>query len=288
MKNVALVLSGGGARGYAHIGAIKVLEQNGFQITSIAGTSIGALIGGIYATGQLKNFEEWITSLDIRQLFKLTDFSFSRQGFVKGKKIFDKIKEIVPNCNIEDLPFPFCAIATDIIDGSEFVFTKGDLFDAIRASVSIPTLFLPHVIAGRNFVDGALLNPVPVDRIKRTDSDILIVVDVNASVRYGTVKVENEQLHSGRYYRTIMKIKDKLRINAQVRKPDKISIFNMTNKSIGIMIHKISELTVAKHRPDLLIPISMDSFNFYEFYKAGEIIAEGEKATLEALKNFHS
>jgi NTE family protein len=143
IKNVALVLSSGGARGGAHIGAIKVLEQNGFRITSIAGTSMGALIGGIYATGQLQAFEEWISSLDLWEVLRLTDFSISKKGFVKGKKVIEKIKEIVPEHNIEDLPVPFCAIATEILSGTETIFTKGNLYEAIRASISIPTVFQP-------------------------------------------------------------------------------------------------------------------------------------------------
>ena len=129
-KNVALVLSSGGARGFAHIGVIKVLEKEGFKITSVAGTSMGALVGGIYATGQLTNFEEWICSLDIKEVLRLTDLSISNKGLVKGKKIIEKMKEIVPERNIEDLAIPFCAVATDILNGTEKIFTRGKLYDA--------------------------------------------------------------------------------------------------------------------------------------------------------------
>lgn len=114
-RNVALVLSGGGARGFAHIGAIKVLENHGYTITSVAGTSMGALVGGIYASGRISEFEEWVSSLDVMEILKLTDISLSSKGFVKGTRVIDKLKEIVHDRDIEDLPIPYCAIATDLI-----------------------------------------------------------------------------------------------------------------------------------------------------------------------------
>ena len=295
-KNVALVLSSGGARGCAHIGAIKVLSDNGFKITSVAGTSMGALIGGIYATGQLAQFEEWISSLDIREVLRLTDFSISKKGFVKGKKVIDKMKEIVPERNIEDLLIPFCAVATDIVHGTETVFEEGDLYEAIRASISIPTVFQPLKIGENYFVDGGLLNPIPVNRVKRSDNDLLIVVDVSSPIPYeketGEASVadekktdENEIYQGGKYSGQIERIKKKLTNLFPAKKEEHIGIFNLTNKSIGTMMHKISELTLEKNKPDLLISISRESFGSYDFYKAKEIITEGETATLKALKN---
>ena len=129
-KNVALVLSSGGARGFAHIGAIKVLEQHGYNITSVAGTSMGALVGAIHAAGQLGEFEEWVRTLDVMEVLKLTDISLSSKGFVKGKKIIEKLKEIVPERSIEELHIPYCAVATNFIKGKEKVFTEGSLFNA--------------------------------------------------------------------------------------------------------------------------------------------------------------
>jgi NTE family protein len=145
IRDVALVLSSGGARGFAHVGAIKVLERNGFRITSIAGTSMGALVGGIYATGKLQAFEEWANSLDIMEVLRLTDFTISKKGLVKGKKVIGKIKEIVPERNIEDLNIPFCAVATDILEETEVLFTKGSLYEAIRLLFQFRS-FQPHRI----------------------------------------------------------------------------------------------------------------------------------------------
>jgi NTE family protein len=282
-KNVALVLSSGGARGCAHIGAIKVLDQNGYKITSVAGTSMGALVGGIYATGQLLQFEEWIRSLDIKEVLRLTDFSISKKGLVKGKKVIDKIKQIVPERNIEDLSIPFCAVATDIIEGTEAVFTEGNLYEAIRASISIPTVFQPVKIGNRYFVDGGLTNPIPVNRVKRHKDDLLVVVNVSSPIPYEKKSIEIEKLSDKKYSEQIKLIKEKLNNLIPTKKTEDIGIFNLTNKSISTMMRKISDLTLEKHKPDLLINISKESFGTYDFYKAKEIIEEGESATLSAL-----
>ncbi|MGA2823790.1 MAG: patatin-like phospholipase family protein [Bacteroidales bacterium] len=283
-KNVALVLSSGGARGCAHIGAIKVLKKSGFNITSVAGTSMGALVGGIYATGQLQQFEKWISSLDIMEVLRLTDFSISKKGLVKGKRVIKRIKEIVPERNIEDLPIPFCAIATDIINGTETLFIKGNLYDAIRASISIPTVFQPLKIDEQYYVDGGLLNPVPVNRVKRHDGDLLVVVNVSSPIPYEKKKDENEPIIVKRQLKHINLIKSKLNNLIPTKKNDDIGIFNLTNRSIGTMMRKITELTLEKYQPDLLINISKESFSTYDFYKAKEIIKEGELATLKALQ----
>jgi NTE family protein len=282
-KNIALVLSSGGARGCAHIGAIKVLEQHGFKITSIAGTSMGALVGGIYATGQLKQFEEWISSLDIKKVLQLTDFSISKKGLVKGKKVIDKIKQIVPERNIENLSVPFCAVATDIIEGTEVVFTEGNLYEAIRASISIPTVFQPLKIGKRYFVDGGLTNPIPVNRVRRFEDDLLVVVNVNAHIPYIKKTAETEKPHDRKHSEQIKNIKEKLNKLIPTKKNEDIGIFNLTNKSISTMTRRISDLTLEKHRPDLLINISKESFGTFDFYKAKEIIKEGEMAAMNAL-----
>lgn len=284
-KNVALVLSSGGSRGCAHIGAINMLEKNGYKITSVAGTSMGALVGGIYATGQLQQFEEWISSLDILEVLRLIDFSISKKGLVKGKKIIDKIRQIVPERNIEDLSIPFCAVATDIIGETEAVFTEGNLFKAIRASISIPTVFQPVKIGDRYFVDGGLTNPIPVNRVKRYKGDLLIVVNVSSPISYEKKSIETEKLSDNRYSEQIKLIKEKLNNLIPTKKTDDIGIFNLTNNSIGTMMRKISDLTLEKHKPDLLINISKEAFGTYDFYKAKEIIIEGERATLDALRS---
>ena len=153
MKNVALVLSSGGPRGFAYIGAIEELESRGYKITSIAGTSIGSLIGGMYAAGKLPEVKDFLFSLNGWKVFGLMDISISRNHLVKGDKIIEALQEIVPDVNIEDLPLPYKAIATDLLTGEEVIFDKGDLFSAVRASISIPWLFRPVKMGMRTLID---------------------------------------------------------------------------------------------------------------------------------------
>lgn len=282
-KNVALVLSSGGARGFAHIGVINVLLSQGYNITSIAGTSMGALVGGIYATGQLPEFEQWVKALDLREVIRLTDFSISKKGLIKGIKIFDKIKEFIPDREIEDLLVPFCAVATDIIRGKEVVFAKGSLYEAVRASVSIPTVFQPHKYNESYFVDGGVLNPLPVNRVKRHPDDILVVVDVNAVSPVEKEFVRKETYKEYKYFPQILNLNRKLRNPIPRNKADDLGLFNLTSKSISLMITRISELTLENNKPDILISLSHEAFGVYDFYKATEIIKRGEMLTEKAI-----
>lgn len=177
--DVALVLSSGGSRGLAYIGAIEELERRGYDITSVAGCSMGALVGGMYAAGRLPQFKEWLYSLDNVQIISLMDLSISASYIVKGTKIMEALSEIVPDVNIEDLPIPFVAVATDLYTGEEVVFREGSLLDAIRASISIPSLFKPYKIGHRTLLDGGLVNPFPLDLAVRNGHDILVGFDVN-------------------------------------------------------------------------------------------------------------
>ena len=175
--NVALALSSGGARGLAHIGVIAELEARGYRISSIAGCSMGALIGGVYAAGKLNEFREWMKTMDRKKMLELTDFSLSINHIVKGKRIIEAIMEFVPDMAIEDLPIPYCAIATDLISGKEVVFNKGSLFEAIRASISLPSFYEPVHRDDMLLIDGGVINPIPLNRVKRLPGDILVGVD---------------------------------------------------------------------------------------------------------------
>ncbi len=284
-KNVALVLSSGGARGFAHIGAIKVLESAGYKITSVAGTSMGALVGGIYASGQLREFEEWVSSLDVMEVLKLTDLTISGKGFVKGKKVIEKMKEIVPARNIEDLHIPYSAVATDFTKGVEKIFTEGSLFDAIRASISIPTVFQPFRNDGDYYVDGGLVNPIPINRVKRHEGDLLAVVDVNADIPHEEPDSEEEDKEEkdNKYLRKIRNIYSRTDKHIPKDKNDDIGLFNMNTRSISIMLNQIAALTLRNYDIDIMVKISRDSFGVYDFYKAASIISAGEKATKMAL-----
>ncbi len=142
-RKVALVLSGGGARGIAHIGAIEALEEAGFEISSVAGTSMGALVGGMFAAGRLAEFRDWICSLDRYKVLGMVDLAFSSEGLVKGNRVMKALKSLVPDVRIERLAVPFAAVSADLVTGREVVFDHGDLFGAVRASISIPSVFQP-------------------------------------------------------------------------------------------------------------------------------------------------
>ena len=285
-KNVALVLSAGGARGFAHIGAIKVLEQHGYTITSVAGTSMGALVGAIYASGQLQEFEEWVSTLDVMEVLKLTDITLSSKGFVKGKKVIEKMKEIVPERSIEDLHIPYCAVATDIIRGQEKVFTEGNLFNAIRASISIPTFFQPCQIGDDFYVDGGLVNPIPINRVLRNRRDLLVVVNVNADIPHEPIEESKETRNDSEFLKRIRKIRSKSDRHIPENVKDEIGIFNLNNRSISIMLNQIAALTLKNYKVDIKVELSRDSYGTYDFYKASEIISMGEKAALLALKRY--
>ena len=178
-KNVALVLSSGGPRGFAYIGAIEELERRGYRICSVAGTSIGSLIGGIYAAGKLTELKKWLYNLDGWKVFGLMDLSIGRNHLMKGEKLIHAIKQIVPETDIEDLKIPFKAVATDLYTGEEVVFDSGSLFQAIRASISIPSLFRPVRYGYRTLIDGGIANTLPLNRVERTGNDIVVAFNVN-------------------------------------------------------------------------------------------------------------
>lgn len=178
-KDVALVLSSGGPRGFAYIGAIEELESRGYNITSVAGCSIGSLIGGVYAAGGLQDFKKWLFKLNNSRLMSLLDVSLSKSYLVKGDKVMNAIKEVVPDVNIEDLRIPYSAVATDLYTGEEVVFREGKLFDAIRASISIPSLFRPVRYGRHKLIDGGAVNTAPFSIISRNGHDILVSFDVN-------------------------------------------------------------------------------------------------------------
>lgn len=178
-KNVALALSSGGPRGFAYIGAIEELERRGYTITSVAGTSAGSLVGGIYAAGGLDAFKKWLFDLDNFKVFSLMDLEIGKSYFVKGDKVIEAIKEVVPDMDIRDLPIPFTTAATDLYSGERVVFREGKLFDAIRASISVPSMFRPVKSGYRTLIDGGIASTMPLDLVQRHDGDILVAFNVN-------------------------------------------------------------------------------------------------------------
>ena len=281
-KDVALVLSSSGARGLAHIGAIEELEAQGYHITSIAGCSMGSLIGGVYAAGKLEEFREWMKTIDRKKMLELTDFSLSLNHIVKGTRIIEAIMEFVPDVPIEDLPIPYCAVATDWKAGREVVFRKGSLFEAIRASISLPAFYEPVRRDGMILIDGGVTNPIPLNRVVRHEGDILVGVDVSGH-DYKAQWEEKEALTERRKHSTSLsqQILNKLR-------PDNIEFnhYTMLSRVSSLMIRQNSILMAQLMKPDVLVDIQMSRYGGFDYDKSEKLIAIGQQKTREALKRF--
>jgi NTE family protein len=290
MKNISLVLSGRGARGIAHIGVIEELEKQGFNIHSIAGTSMGSLVGGIYAAGKLNVFKEWILNLDKLDVFKLVDFTLINNGLVKGDKVFNELKEFIPEINIQDLNIHYLAIATDITNRKEIVFSEGNLLKAIRASVSIPSILTPVKKDRAVLVDGGVINNLPINHAKRIDKDILIAVNVNADIPLPEKKKneeEEEEEEKQSFYQSLKENFNKsLSKLLPSDKKNGLGHFNIMNNSFEIMRDELVKLSLKINPPDILIETPHDICSIYDFYKADELIEMGRKATVQRMKDY--
>lgn len=270
-KDVALVLSSGGARGLAHIGVIEELEAQGYHITSIAGTSMGALIGGFYAAGRLSEFREWMKTIDRRKMVELWDFNLSLNHIVKGERIIEALQEIVPDVRIEDLPMPYCAVATDWLHGHEVVFRKGSLFAAIRASISLPTFFDPVRRNGMVLIDGGIVNPIPLNRVVRKDGDLLVGVDVSGHDYEGQSELQRVLSEKRRH---ALKLGGKL---LDMLLPDSLDFnaFTLLSRCSSLMIRQNSRLMIDLMKPDLLVDIQMSRYGGFDYDKSEKLITIG-------------
>lgn len=287
-QNVALVLSSGGARGIAHIGIIRALEQNGYNITSISGSSIGALVGGIYAAGKLDEFEDWVCNMDKIDVVRLFDLTLSFQGFVRGEKVFKEIEKIVPHVQIEDLKIPFAAVATDVIGQKEVVFKEGSLFDAMRASVAIPTVMTPFRKDGLELVDGGILNPIPIAHIQRRPGDLLVAVNVNAAIPYHkAVLTKEEEAKKQKEYQlkleNFWKSWKKIFPNNGQQTQKKLGMLDLLSRSFDLMQDRLCNMILEHHHPDLVLNISKDACSTFEFYRSKEMLELGTKTFEKAI-----
>ena len=281
MKKVALVLSSGGARGLVHIGVIEELLAQGYEISSVAGSSMGALIGGVYAAGKLKEFRAWMKTISKRKMLELSDLSFSLNHIVKGERIIDAIKEFVPDVKIEDLPIPYCAISSDWLHGKEVEFRSGSLFDAIRASISIPSIFDPVRRNGMILMDGGIINPIPLNRIERTEGDLLMGVDVSGH----DYKSEND------FWKMIedRKKRDKswkqIILNHIIPDNIEFNYFTLLARTSALMIRQNSLLMEQLTQPDIMIDVKMGRYTIFDFHKSEKLVAIGRKRTRQILSN---
>ena len=296
-KTVSLVLGSGGARGMAHIGVIRCLDDQGYQIKTIAGASIGALVGGFYAAGQLDRYQSWVCALERRDVLRLLDLSFSGGGIFKGDKLMEALRTLVRDDVIENLPIEFTAVAVDLDRQKEIWFTDGSLFEAIRGSIAIPSVFKPHRYRNMNLVDGGVLNPVPVSAAMKTLTDMTVAVNLNAKRSPfsppfvpPSQHVPVDQLSQRGVHRAIMRFIDRWRNEDELEhtQASQFSTLELLNRSIETMQNTIAHMKLSANIPDILVEIPYDCGGLFDYHLADEIIERGYALCLESLKRYEA
>ena len=266
-KNVALVLSSGSSRGLAHIGGIEALEERGYTISSIAGCSMGAIVAGMFAAGKLPELKAWFLDMTRRHMFELMDFTLTKNYLVKGEKLMGAIGDMIPDYKMEDLNIPLSLVATDMKKGEEVVFRSGNLNHAIRASFALPVLLQPVQDGDRLLMDGGMSNPLPLNRVQRTEGDILACVNVSGAF---ITKPEEEKEPS--WLETMIE-----KYAGKKLKPTEkqMSTLSILDRCSDVMIQQHTELMKQYCPPDICVDIAMNQFGSFEYDNAEEIIRFG-------------
>lgn len=286
-KRISLILGSGGARGLAHIGVIHELERRGIEIGAVVGCSMGALVGGLYAAGKLTEFKDWVGGLSQWDVFRFLDISLtSRVGMMKGDLIMEHLRTLVGDRKIEELPLPFTAVAIDIFEQKEIWLNRGDLFDAIRASIAIPGLFTPKVIGGRTMVDGGLLNPVPVAPATSNDTTLTLAVSLSGrrvSEPLGPNLAAPPAPTLGRYRQNVDDFLNRVQnmLGLEHREDESPAVHEPTLTDVMLGTFDTMQATIARYRlaaypPDLLIEIPTNICETHEFHKAVPAISAGQ------------
>lgn len=281
-KTVSLVLGAGGARGLAHIGVIQWLTENGYTIRSIAGSSMGALVGGIYASGKLAAYAEWVLALERMEVLRLLDPSFGRAGLFKGERIIGLLRELIGDGDIETLPVAFTAVAMDLESGKEMWLREGKLFDAVRASIAIPLLLTPYRHGTRTLVDGGLVNPVPIAPTLNDHTDLTIAVNLGGRSELRPVPTPSATIPDENDYRQ--------RIHAFIESlnPARDAVaaapgmIDIALRSMEAMENTIARLKLAAYSPDVTVEIPRNACRIHEFWRAEEMITLGRERTARA------
>lgn len=310
---VALALGSGGARGYAHIGVINELHERGYEIVGIAGSSMGALVGGLQAAGKLDEFAHWATSLTQRAVLRLLDPSLTAAGVLRAEKILDAVREIIGDKVIETLPIPFTAVATDLIAGKSVWLQRGPVDAAIRASIAIPGIISPHVLDGRLLADGGILDPLPMAPIAAVKADLTIAISLSgddptrhlADEPRASTDWLNRMLRSTsalldtKAARSILDTPSAQSVLSRFSSADadlpedpdglrgvavpKLGSFEVMNRTIDISQAALARHTLAAYPPDLLIEVPRTVCRSLEFYRAAEVIDIGQELASAAL-----
>lgn len=284
-KKVQLVLGCGGARGIAHIGVIDRLIEDGYEIVEVYGCSMGAVVGGMYCSGFLPQYRDWLVRQSKSDIYRLFDITFSKSGFIKGERIFGVLEQLAGKQQIENLPVPFMAVATDMLRRREVHFTTGDLYKALRASTGIPGVFKPVSENNHLYVDGGVLNPLPVSLVKRRNDAIIVAVNLNGPpkaaapagpVSEAKVPVEMESdawdmVTKLRRYISMVP-KEKTKEHAQ----PSFSMFEILDASYDATLDRLVEVMLEAYPADVVVQIPRNAASVFEFYRAAELIDIGK------------
>lgn len=303
-KNVALVLGSGGARGLAHIGAIEALEDHGYTITSIAGCSMGSIIAGMYAAGQLKEAKEWFLSVDKQLILRMLDINLlSMNSLVKGERIIKELEKIVPDRPIESLKIPCTLVASDMRSTEEVLFRTGSLFEAVRASISIPLFFKPVQIGRRLLIDGGILNPLPLHVVERHEGDILVAMDISGKdampmdETYESIDVEGKLADLTAHgipvpkswenqLRRLGKRVDAIREQRAKDLGRNVNFFGLLDRMSDMQIQQNTLMALRLTPPDVHAVMRQYAYNTFDFDKAQEIIEQGYAIMSAALEEY--
>ncbi|MDZ7884992.1 MAG: patatin-like phospholipase family protein [Mycobacterium sp.] len=314
---IALALGSGGARGYAHIGVINELTERGYDIVGVAGSSMGALVGGLHAAGNLDEFAQWAGSLTQRAVLRLLDPSLTSPGVLRAEKILDAVRDILGDVTIESLPIPYTSVATDLIAGKSVWLQRGPLDDAIRASIAIPGIFTPHVLDGRLLADGGILDPLPMAPLSAVNADMTIAVSLSGgdpAVRLSEPEPRVTTEWLGRMWRSTTALLDTSTAQRVMDSPAAKSVlsrfsssledgadtaealsdsgipelprlgsFEIMNRTIDIAQSALARHTLATYPPDLLIEVPRNACRSLEYHRAEEVIEIGQELAAAAL-----
>jgi NTE family protein len=282
-KRISLVLGSGGARGLAHIGVIRELEAAGFEIASIAGSSFGALVGGVYAAGKLDDFEEWVRAFDNVSLVKLLDIAWEKNGLVKGDRVIETLTELVGDVRIDDFEIPFTAVATDIRRQKEVWLNSGPLFFAVRASGSLPFFLTPVRYKDSYLIDGGVLNPVPIAPTFNDDTDCIIAVNLSGPPVDDPAAVLGEDVDDAEKAETGSGFRRKLKeflgeLHDSFNDGNRnLGMYDIGSQAFDAMQGAIARHKLATYPPDYTIEIPRNVCGTLDFDKGRQLIELGRK-----------
>lgn len=286
---VSLVLGSGGARGLCHIGIIHYLQEQGYQIKSVSGCSIGALVGGIFAAGKLDEFEQWIRAINKPGMVSLLDLAWDSRGLVKGEKIIAALKQLVGDQAIESLPIPFTAVAADVAAEKEVWLRNGCLFAAIRASISLPLLFTPFDFNGTPLIDGGVLNPVPIAPTFGDHNDLTIAVNLGGEAMHklpGTEASDSDNSEPSFYKEVIGRFISQFENTGGSLVGKNLGAYDIASQAFDAMQGTIARQKLAAYPPDVVIEIPRNICGMLEFDRADEMIRFGYQQARQTMQEY--